>query len=77
MSEICHQCGGEGGFDYTDWECCGHYLPTGECCAAIYGQDRLVPIVTREPCTWCGGSGQEPPSNDPVHIAAERREGDS
>jgi DnaJ-class molecular chaperone len=60
MSRECHECSGRGGFEHTDWECCGHYLPSGECCAAIYGQDRLVPVPSIEPCQWCDGTGVEP-----------------
>jgi hypothetical protein len=41
----CPDCGGDG------QACCGDVLDTGECCAALYGTDRLVP------CPTCGGSG--------------------
>jgi hypothetical protein len=63
MSQLdtrCHECDGVGGFETTDWQCCGQFLPTGECCAAKYGIDRLVPVPVMEPCEWCGGTGIEP-----------------
>lgn len=28
----------------TTYECCGKYLPSGECCAAIYGDANLIPV---------------------------------
>lgn len=34
--------------------CCGQVLDTGECCAALYGTDRLVP------CSACGGEQEVP-----------------
>jgi len=42
------------------WECCGNVLPTGECCAAKYGEDRLVPVaVDHTPaCERCLGYGE-------------------
>lgn len=30
-------------------ECCGNVLPSGECCAAVYGLDRLVQVPHLEP----------------------------
>ena len=46
--EECGECRGEGRV------CCGNYLDTGECCCALYGEDRL------DPCPTCHGTGIEP-----------------
>lgn len=43
----CSTCGGQG------MVCCGRYLDSGECCAAMDGG------ASMEPCPGCGGSGSE------------------
>lgn len=59
----CPECEGSGygPLETTfSWECCGNVLPTGECCAAKYGEDRLVPVaVDHTPaCERCLGYGE-------------------
>lgn len=58
----CSVCDGRGREEpYIEGACCGSYLATGECCAALYGADRLVPVeVEGEPCPACGGTGTAP-----------------
>ena len=64
MSRPCDACGGRGGFERVERECCGDYLPSGECCAAVYGTDRLVPARYVDPCERCGGSAETPDPGD-------------
>jgi hypothetical protein len=59
----CPDCEGSGyglGETKYSWECCGDVLPTGECCAARYGEDRLVPVPYETPttCPRCLGYGE-------------------
>lgn len=35
--------------------CCGQYLDSGECCASIYGEARLVPEQTESQRVKCAG----------------------
>jgi hypothetical protein len=58
MSNVeCPECYGAGYLSWVEPACCGNYLPTGECCAAQYGTDRLVLEERGEPCGYCGGNG--------------------
>jgi hypothetical protein len=58
----CPDCDGLGWSEgeETSWVCCSELLRSGECCAAIYGIDRLVPVP--EPiqvgCPRCRGYGE-------------------
>ena len=59
----CSECDGTGygpSEEGTSWECCGNALPSGECCAAKYGEDRLVPVPYDKPtsCPRCLGYGE-------------------
>lgn len=53
----CPLCDGDGIGEATEWGCCGHYLGTGECCAAQYGMANLVPIPAQVECRLCWGAG--------------------
>jgi DnaJ-class molecular chaperone len=55
---VCPVCDGTGRQTYDDVDCCGNYLDTGECCAAIYGTDRLIPIQIDDVCYMCDGTGE-------------------
>lgn len=54
----CPSCEGHGWVVGSTLGCCGNVLDSGECCAAKYGTDRLVPEQTQEQCGECGGSGR-------------------
>ena len=62
----CKRCEGHGTDPEPDvtveWECCSDFLPTGECCAAVYGLARMVPVqaLLPKPCNDCGGYGEAP-----------------
>lgn len=59
---ICPECGGDGWSlgEETSWDCCGDVLRSGECCAAKYGTDRLVPVPVpiQVACERCRGYGE-------------------
>lgn len=60
----CPACDGTGVVGVDDVDCCGSYLDTGECCAALYGTSRLVQVVIPEPCPNCLGAGKVPVYGD-------------
>lgn len=57
----CPNCQGFGWIEGSAWiaDCCGEFLPSGECCAAKYGGDRMVEVEVQAQvdCPMCGGRG--------------------
>ena len=53
----CPECMGTGVDIENDLDCCGNYLDTGECCAAIHGTANLVPVQIQVQCAACEGLG--------------------
>jgi hypothetical protein len=57
VERLCEACDGQGALMDMESECCGNYLDSGECCAAIYGTANLIPVQVPIPCGLCGAKG--------------------
>ena len=57
---LCPTCDGDGSVytGHVDYVCCGDVLLSGECCAAVWGGQNLVPVEVTAPCPDCRGSGE-------------------
>ncbi len=58
---VCPHCRGSGFVSQREERCCGNYLDSGECCAAIHGTANIIVEFEETECGPCRGTGEIDP----------------